>query len=326
MLIRHRDVASRWAVVVLVFSSLAACSREAADNKSKQAQPAKVPTTLEVMASGCTVDEFHVNGLRQNASAGQIYFAHPQSVCSIEIPAGTRYVRFAFGVDDGAIVATPKTGGVVFKISSQGSTASQLWSRTLNPATVSSDRGLQTGLLKLETPAPARLVFETAALAGKTNNWAYWARLSLDKDLNLMQLLGDNKVTDQFGVSGLRDVVPVGKLLFAHPHSVFAMPLLAQAGSLQFGYGILDEVLKATPKPEGVIFRLILEDQTGHKKTLWSHTLNPVTVEADRGTHQETVPIPAAQGGRLLFETSPLKDAQNNWAYWTNLSLTDAAR
>jgi hypothetical protein len=175
-------------------------------------------------------------------------------------------------------------------------------------------------MLQLAAAPGAHLLFETAPLGGPKNNWAYWTGIATDTELNPLSMLSENKLTDEFGVDGVRSMAPMGQILFAHPHSVFALPLSDQMRSIQFGYGIADGALAADPKPGGVEFRVILEDSKGQKKNLWTGSLKPVAQEADRGTHKASVDIPAG-GNRLLFETVAPHQPKNEWAYWSEFSI-----
>lgn len=302
--------------------TLAACNREE-PRKTAAPEPAKSQIPLEVLASNCSIDQFKVNGLRTNSSLGQIFFAHPKSACSWTPPANAKYLFFGYGIDDGALSAKPKTGGVAFRISERTPAGENkaLWSRSLDPVSAPADRGLQSGVFTLALSGGSQLVFETEPLAGAQNNWAYWTKLSAAPDFDPQRVLSENKLMDQFNVSGPKTVPPLGQILFAHPHSVFALPLPAPVRSVQFSYGILDGALKADPPTQGVEFRIILEPSKGPQRTLWTHSLKPVTVEADRGPHSETVTVSGGTGDRLLFETLPVKGTPNNWGYWTGLTI-----
>jgi hypothetical protein len=155
--------------------------------KSTQPQGEEQPTSassqslLEALAGNCTVDEFKINGIRTIAPVGRLFFAHPESRCSIPISAGQHVLTFQFGLLDSALATTPKPGGVKFEVAilrPEGSQTS-LWSQALDPVANSADRGSHSQSLKISANAGDRILFTTLAPAGKLNNWAYWSQLDI---------------------------------------------------------------------------------------------------------------------------------------------------
>ena len=52
--------------------------------------------------------------------------------------------------------------------------ALDLWSRVLQPAEATRDRGTQVVEVTIPTPAPKALLFETHPLNSRRQEWTYW--------------------------------------------------------------------------------------------------------------------------------------------------------
>lgn len=137
---------------------------------------------------------------------------------------------------------------------------------------------------------------------------------------DLLGTLGVNKLLDQFGVNGLRDLPTLGPVIFANPHSRFAVPG-DQAKVVRFEFGIYDTALQATPPPDGVVFRVIVKrGDNGQESVLWTNTLRPYSETKDRGIHKGEIVVDAVKTDLLVFETLAVKNPGNNWAYWRNVA------
>src|SRR4051812_34304409 len=117
---RSNSASTRLLLLSMGLLHFIGCSRDPTPTpKQSDAAPAKAQSMLETLAGNCPVYEFKINGLRSVASLGQIYFAHPKSTCILSVAPNVKYLRFGYGIDDTALVASPKTGGVLFRISMQ---------------------------------------------------------------------------------------------------------------------------------------------------------------------------------------------------------------
>ncbi len=130
--------------------------------------------------------------------------------------------------------------------------------------------------------------------------------------------LGANKLLDQFGIDGLRDVPPLGRIIFANPPSRFALPG-SGIKKVRFQFGILDSALQVSPPPDGVIFRLLLKHRTGVEDVLWTDSLKPLSRSEDRGVKSVEVNMHATTTDQLIFETLPVKNPISNWSYWRSV-------
>ena len=68
-------------------------------------------------------------------------------------------------------------------------------------------------------------------------------------------------------------------------------------------FGIRDGAWQAGNQIHGVTFRILEESPDGKRAELWSRTLQPLTVAADRGLQHVLVPLPSP-AKRLIFETA----------------------
>jgi hypothetical protein len=313
--------------VVLLLSIGSACSSkpggsEAAREPNAASGSSGTKNLLEQLAGNCSIDEFKMAGIREEPSLGQVLFAHPMSECSLEVDPAIRFVRFRFGIFDTASIAVPKTDGVGFAVLIRNAAghADSVWSRSLDPVTRPSDRGPQQAVLAINPKKGDRLVFQTLTGASYQNDWAYWSKVSLDRDLDSTQLLGDNKLRDQFGVSGIRSNGQLGEVVFAHPSSQFQLPILTGVQSVAFRFGVLEEARVASPPTDGVEFRVLLKTTSGLRQ-IWSRRLQPATVATDRGTHDGTVKINPKEAESLIFETLPIAKWENDWAYWSGVKM-----
>jgi hypothetical protein len=303
-----------------------ACSREQGPAVKENAapQPTSTGDTLtDQLATGCSEDQFNINGMRSDPELGPVFFAHPQSQCSLPVQPDYKYVRFSFGIFDTAIMANPPTDGVDFRLLGQGPSGQlvPIWERSLRPATVQGDKGPQSAVVPLI--GLTKLVFETKPASTSKNDWAYWRGIALERKLDLVKILADNKKVDQFRIAGLRTLPGLGQVLFAHPSSQFVLPVLGQTKAVRFRFGLLDAAVGATPATDGVEFRLSVHDPKGTNR-IWSRTLRPSTIKSDRGTKEVTLPVKLTEGSRLVFETLPAGGWENDWAYWSDVSLIPA--
>jgi hypothetical protein len=135
------------------------------------------------------------------------------------------------------------------------------------------------------------------------------------------ETLAANKLFDQFGVDGLRNLPPLGEIVFANPASRFALPG-EHIQHVRFQFGVFNSALQASPPPDGVIFRVILKHSTGHEDVLWMRTLTPVSRPEDRGMQDAELSVNGSSEDQLIFETLPVKNPISNWAFWRGVMVS----
>jgi hypothetical protein len=175
-----RQLGFVFCLVISLFLCFPGCGGKSTQPKDEEQLPSG-SSQVDVLAGNCTADEFKVNGVRTIAPVGKLFFAHPESHCSIPISAGEHVLTFQFGLLDSALATTPKPGGVKFEVAILRSNGSQtnLWSQELDPVANSADRGSHSQSLKISANAGDRILFTTLARAGKLNNWAYWSQIDI---------------------------------------------------------------------------------------------------------------------------------------------------
>lgn len=148
------------------------------DPWARTGPPAGATAALHELAKKTLEDTFHIDGLRTDPVIGEILFAHPTSRFALPISAATSTIEVDFGILEKAILASPPTDGVEFRISLDGPKGEKLlWSRMLRPTTESGDRGSQHVKLPLQANSGDRVIFETRPGATTENDWAYWTNL-----------------------------------------------------------------------------------------------------------------------------------------------------
>ena len=107
--------------------------------------------------------------------------AHAPATLAVAIPSDVGKVRLAFGIVEGAYVGKGRTDGVEFRVLVEGADGRReaVWSRTLDPLALPSDRGTQSAEVDLPGwwVGPGRLILETQAGPNEETfwDWSYWS-------------------------------------------------------------------------------------------------------------------------------------------------------
>lgn len=131
-----------------------------------------------------------------------------------------------------------------------------------------------------------------------------------------LQTLAGGKAVDDFGLSGLRLDAERGRHLFAHPHSVFLLPLPAGRYHVRCRYGVYREAAALQPPSDGVEFRVHAGKAAG-SPLAWQATVAAAAV-AD-GEREADFEVELAGDDNLVFETLAGATVANDWAYWRDL-------
>jgi hypothetical protein len=143
-------------------------------------------------------------------------------------------------------------------------------------------------------------------------------RYARDEADPILLTLSRHRLEDEFGVDGLREIPGLGQVVFAIPHSRFALPA-EQLKRVRFEFGITDTALRASPQPDGVIFCLLLKRPNGSEEVLWTRTLRPISQPEDRGVQSAEIVLNPGHGDQLVFETRAVKNPASNWAFWRSI-------
>ncbi len=136
-----------------------------------------------------------------------------------------------------------------------------------------------------------------------------------------LQELARHPMEDTFHINGMRQDPVLGAILFAHPQSRFLLPISSHAKTITFSCGISGGALLVTPKTDGVVFRVLLQQRGLEPVSLWSRYLDPVHVTVDRDRVNVTLKLQAPDGSNLIFETAPGHTYDADWAYWADVVL-----
>ena len=302
---------------------MTACST---NSKSESAGPAArqheaaAQEPLSVLSGNVLLDETKTGGMRELPGVGRVLFAHPNHRAAISVPAGATAISISFGIADTAIVATPKTDGVEFRVLHEvpGSEPRQLWTRSLDVVPNKADRGVQHAVIPLENIG-GRLILETRPRATTVSDWAYWSNIAFAASSDLTDLVATGKRLDQFHINDLRDIPPLGRVLFAHPRSQFVLPVHGK--TVQFEFGIVGSAVTAVPPTDGVEFRVLAETTDARGSVvLWSKKLDPLGSPSDRRPQSATVTV-SGNASSIVFETLPGETSTSDWAYWRNIRV-----
>ena len=138
---------------------------------------------LEELSHNSLEDMYHINGLRTDPGLGTILFAHPHSRFSIPVSSKSDAVSVEFGILDAALKTVPPTDGVEFRISLRkpSGDVEALWSQSLHPVSVVSDRGPHSVEIPLHAQDQSSLIFETMPGTTFEDDWAYWTKLDIGR-------------------------------------------------------------------------------------------------------------------------------------------------
>jgi hypothetical protein len=149
---------------------------------ARASTPDSTSAALRELATNSLEDTFHIDGLRTDPEIGEILFAHPTSRFGLSVSHETKAIEVDFGIMEKAILASPPTDGVEFRIVLEGPAGEKLlWSRMLRPTTKSGDRGSQHLNLPLHADTGDKVLFETYPGPTSENDWAYWTNLAVNR-------------------------------------------------------------------------------------------------------------------------------------------------
>jgi hypothetical protein len=108
----------------------------------------------------------------------------------------------------------------------------------------------------------------------------------------------------------------------AHPDSDIWMPAPATSKSIELVYGIRKEAYdREGDKTSGVEFIVDAEAADGTTRRIFSRTLDPVMVEADRGKQTSKAELDLLAGEKLVLRTRPYGSNAFDWAFWGRIKV-----
>ena len=264
------------------------------------------------------------------------WFAHAPSWVSYTLRPTMQALVFTYGLDPTSYDGSQSGGtdGIDLTVTGErpDGTTTTLFTRTLDPASIETDRGPQTARIEL-APVPFRRV--TIAIGpGPRNNYAFdWSYLA--------DVRAEGPGPDIVLASGRRLVAAallaaegskparddVTGFWFPNVPSQLVYPCPADLATVTFTFGLADSAA-VDPAPgrhsDGIDVQVLLLAPDGQRRQLFQRRLQPMTVPADRGPQTATIQLPPAAAGRLIFELTggPAGNTDCDWGYWGDFSGT----
>jgi len=121
--------------------------------------------------------------------------------------------------------------------------------------------------------------------------------------------------------AGPREIFPIGSVRAMLLHAPGELVLAVPRGASGFAgaFGIRDGAFDGAGRTEGV--RFVLEGiwADGHRRELWSRSLDPLRTPSDRGAQRLECPLPEEAPERLSLRTLPRSGSDNRWG-WSYVS------
>ena len=202
--------------------------------------------------------------------AKQVVLVHTPSRFVFRLQPGMYYLTGSLGLLDSAWNKDKKTRGVAFAIThiAGDGTRKTLYTRTLEPATVASDRGVQH--FSVQLPLDGRLELTTTAAHDKDNSYGYafWQELAAG-DFPATIAYDGRELTalNATGTFGFTYIDEQGaNVLFAHPSSQIVYLAPPDASRLEGVLGVLRRAYTGTNTTDGAIFIVECEAENGTRK------------------------------------------------------------
>jgi hypothetical protein len=117
--------------------------------------------------------------------------------------------------------------------------------------------------------------------------------------------------------------MPVGDdaVLHLHPPAALRFNALAHDRIVSLAYGILPEIWEKMHDTDGVRFRAYRRGPDHRARLIWSHFVQPITIESDRGTLHTEIELPADHTFELQIDAGPDHNPGYDWSYLKELSI-----
>jgi hypothetical protein len=259
--------------------------------------------------------------------------AHPPSRLVYRRPPELAVLEFALGIRTAAYDWThpQRTDGVglIITFTDDEGRAEVLYNRHIDPANHPADRGLVRDRVLLPGMRPGTLTLQITPgpRSDPAYDWTYWQ--SLRGERHPLQLAYRGDTLPLVAYEADLGMTPLGyagrEVFFAHAPSEFVFRQSPGMARLRGEFGLLDSAWSDRTKTVGATFEVEQRRGDGHRLTLFSRTLRPATVPADRGVQNFTVKVPAADQAQLHFIIRPADPANNayNHTFWHDLAAEE---
>ncbi|HEY8995362.1 MAG TPA: hypothetical protein VIM71_11910 [Lacunisphaera sp.] len=260
----------------------------------------------------------------------QVMMILPPTLVEWQLEDDVREVSLEFGFDPVAYEQGRSNGAeIILELVSFDQTR-RVFSRLLDPARRSADRGRQAARITLPPFTPGtHLVLRTSAGESGDNawDWLYFTNLNLHRSPTFLprQFPGFNRVPDlaDAGSSGLLEDEH-GSVLQLHTPASIVFLLDGTERRLNFQYGFRPGSYDNGGHTDGAIYRVEITGPGQPKRVLFERYLRPSQQTEDRGTQTANVALPAIKRGDQLIislDPGPSGSAAWDWTYISRLNL-----
>ena len=111
------------------------------------------------------------------------------------------------------------------------------------------------------------------------------------------------------------------QVLHLHPPAALRFNAMAQDRVVHLEYGILPEIWLKNRDTDGVRFRAYLRGPDHRARLAWTHFVQPIQNEAERGTLTTEIALPAHHTFELQIDAGPDHNPGYDWSYIKNLTI-----
>jgi hypothetical protein len=110
-------------------------------------------------------------------------------------------------------------------------------------------------------------------------------------------------------------------VLHLHPPGAFRFNALSHDRVVNLEYGILPEIWLKNRDTDGVRFRAYIRGPDHRARLAWSHFVQPITHESERGTLATEIALPAHHTFELQIDAGPDHNPGYDWSYLKKLQI-----
>ena len=114
------------------------------------------------------------------------------------------------------------------------------------------------------------------------------------------------------------------QVLHLHPPAALRFNAMAQDRVVHLEYGILPEIWLKNRDTDGVRFRAYLRGPDHRSRLAWTHFVQPIQNESDRGTLTTEIALPAHHTFELQIDAGPDHNPGYDWSYIAALRILDS--
>lgn len=262
---------------------------------------------------------------------GRRWAAHAPSSASYPRPDGLNWLTLVYELDAGSYAPEKpiRTDGVsvVARWVGKDGQSRKIFERSLDPARVPGDQGLQTEIVELPPGQGGEIVLEATPGPRSDPNmdWFFWHKVSGSRGPATLRA-NDRVVAASTSSSSFAHDRPVAsttpRAVVAVP-AQFDFPLSPDMHELSGTFGLADPTPHTAPLAGAVAFEVVAV-MPGEERVVYRRELDPAQRPGDRGPQTFQISLPHPVAGTLRFRTSFLEPKQpaEIFSYWRDLAAT----